>query len=246
MELRVTHNAVSATGIQQTRTLCEHFHWSRQLRQNVKSRLATGETDITCPKCGQVWAWQEVRSLHLLTKRDQLLYEKKLSQMMSRITDTYKKCPGCKSLLQRLDLTNLCMKCPFCSETKGEAFQFCWACLRKWKGGSWQGDSCANESCHIVALLQCCEEILNPALTVNGCPSIRACPQCKALVAHSGGCKYVTCRNCTNRFCFRCLESFNACYSAQPNWYHRARCDKPKAARQTFASESDASPLPIH
>ncbi|XP_059831049.1 cullin-9-like isoform X2 [Hypanus sabinus] len=188
--------AFASEGIQQTRTLCEHFHWSRQLRQYVKSRLAT--------------------------------------------------CPGCKSLLQRLDLTNLCMKCPFCSETKGETFQFCWACLRKWKGGSGQGDSCANESCHIVALLQSCEEILNPALTVNGCPSVRACPQCKALVAHSGGCKYVTCRNCANCFCFRCLDSFNACSGARPNWYSRAKCEKPKAARQTFASESDASPLPIH
>ncbi|XP_051900444.1 E3 ubiquitin-protein ligase RNF144A-like [Pristis pectinata] len=242
MELHVTCTVESAAGIQQTRTLCEHFQFSKQLKQYVKSLLDLGVTNITCPHCRQAWAWQEVRAVALLTNRDQSLYEKKLSWMTRDNTESFKKCPGCSSLLQRLDLENLCMECPLCSETRGETFQFCWACLSKWKGASPQAGSCTDESCHIVALLQGCALISNRALTVHGCPSIRACPSCRVLLAHSGGCKYVTCKNCSNHFCYRCLDSFDVCYTAQPNWYHQPRCAKPLAARQTFASGKDTCP----
>ncbi|XP_069771459.1 E3 ubiquitin-protein ligase RNF217-like [Narcine bancroftii] len=236
MEVARTSNNELAAGIPQTRTLCQHFQKSKQLRLYVKSFLDTGMTNITCPKCRQTWAWQEVRALSLFSSRDQVLYERKLAQMTRDNKESFKKCPGCRSLLQRLDTENLCMECPVCSLKDGKAFQFCWACLSQWEGPSPQGGSCADKSCHVVALLQSCTVITNRSLSVHGCPSIRACPICRVLMVHSGGCKYVTCTNCSTCFCFRCLDKYSDCYNAKPNWYFKPNCEKPLAARQTFAS----------
>ncbi|KAG6922327.1 hypothetical protein G0U57_002859 [Chelydra serpentina] len=43
--------------------------------------------------------------------------------------------------------------------------------------------------------------------TVHGCPALRACPGCRALVSHTQrGCPTVWCAQCPCSFCFRCLK----------------------------------------
>ncbi|KAM9111328.1 uncharacterized protein ACDP82_000146 [Pangshura tecta] len=43
--------------------------------------------------------------------------------------------------------------------------------------------------------------------TVHGCPVLRACPGCGALVRHTQeGCPTVWCAECPCSFCFRCLK----------------------------------------
>ncbi|XP_067828195.1 uncharacterized protein [Heptranchias perlo] len=206
------------------------------LMSPVDLKVQQGTHRISCLTCGQAWAWQEVRRLVLLTEKEQKYYEEKISQLTKDDTESYQKCPRCSLLVQRLDLENLCVECLACSEGRGTRYQFCWGCTREWKGPSPRDDCCENKSCRTVALLLSCPEINNPGLTVHQCPLVRACPICKSLVSHTGGCKYVKCGNCANRFCYRCLEKFTVCYHANPNCYHSPSCAKPMAARQTFSS----------
>ncbi|XP_032872645.1 probable E3 ubiquitin-protein ligase RNF217 isoform X2 [Amblyraja radiata] len=228
----------SSNGSPQTRTLCEYFQCSKQLRKYVKTLLDSGRTQIACPVCDQKWAWQEVRALALLTTSDQTRYETKLLRMSRVKTESYKKCPGCWRLLQRLEVEDLHVVCPQCTRTGGEAFRVCWSCGRQWRGPAPGGGAhCSDRSCPTVSLLQSCPPIDGPSLAVNGCPSIRACPRCRALVAHAGGCKYVRCGPCSFRFCYRCLEPSKLCQQAKSGSYFLAKCGKPFAARQSFPLE---------
>ncbi|XP_041034711.1 probable E3 ubiquitin-protein ligase RNF217 [Carcharodon carcharias] len=181
--------------------------------------------------------WQEVRSLALFSPAEQGLYEEQILRRVENDTDSFKKCPKCSLLVQRLDVEDFSTKCPACPENRGNPYWFCWSCMRRWRGRSLHGAGCKRKSCKMVALLLSCPLITDPLLSVNGCPVVRACPQCKALISHTGGCKYVNCRNCANRFCYRCLEKYTVCYNAKPSCYHEASCAKPMVPRQTFTSE---------
>ncbi|XP_067879703.1 E3 ubiquitin-protein ligase DDB_G0292642-like isoform X2 [Heterodontus francisci] len=236
MELNVALKFEDPASSTQIRGLCQHFRNSRQLTKYVKNVLDSGVHNFSCLKCGQQWAWQEVRSLALLSEGEWKQHEEQVAQLTKDDTESYKKCPGCSLLVQRLDAENLCVECPACCKRSGAPYRFCWSCMRKWTGQSPQGGSCKHKSCSTVALLLSCPVINNSALTVDGCPVVRACPDCKTLISHAGGCKFVHCKNCNNRFCYRCLENFSACYNAKPEWYHFALCAKPMAVRQTFSS----------
>ncbi|XP_038642919.1 E3 ubiquitin-protein ligase RNF19B-like [Scyliorhinus canicula] len=202
----------------------------------MKVLLDSGVHKLSCPKCGQSWAWQEVRSQLLFSDSERRCYEEKVSRLAKGDAEFHRKCPGCGLLVQRLDAEDYCGECPACCGNGGKTYQFCWSCTREWRGESPQGAGCKRETCSMVALLLSCPSINNPLVTVNGCPVVRACPDCRTLIAHAGGCKYVTCRNCSNCFCYRCLETYTACYGAKPQWYHVASCAKPMAPRQAFLS----------
>ncbi|XP_002734183.1 uncharacterized protein LOC100374165 [Saccoglossus kowalevskii] len=40
---------------------------------------------------------------------------------------------------------------------------------------------------------------------ISNCPTIRACPACKMVIEHNGGCNEMVCR-CGHKFCFICLQ----------------------------------------
>ncbi|XP_078056925.1 E3 ubiquitin-protein ligase RNF19B-like [Mustelus asterias] len=234
MDANSTAEFKGAAGSSQTRSVCSHFRCSRLLKAKMKNLLDSGHHRLSCPKCGQGWAWQEVRSLALFSDLEQRRYEEKISQLTENDTESHKKCPRCGLLVERLE--DDCVECPACPGNKGQPYRFCWGCERKWQGAAPQEGGCKRKSCNMVALLISCPSISSPHLSVNGCPVVRACPNCKALISHAGGCKYVSCGNCANRFCYRCLETFTVCYGAKPQWYHVAACARPMAPRQTLPS----------
>ncbi|XP_064408933.1 uncharacterized protein LOC106706315 isoform X2 [Latimeria chalumnae] len=117
------------------------------------------------------------------------------------------QCPRCGRLVERFELTNLCTPCLVCSERTARVYRFCWACLKDWSGPSPRNDSCASPLCASQAALLSCL-LVTAALDseVNGCPSLRACPNCEALVTHTlDGSVQVQCPNCGLYFCYRCL-----------------------------------------
>ncbi|XP_071374392.1 probable E3 ubiquitin-protein ligase RNF144A-A isoform X3 [Centroberyx affinis] len=120
------------------------------------------------------------------------------------------QCPGCNTYVERDDFTDLKFQCTICVADKKPAFQFCWQCLKPWKGRAPRSDRCDNDGCvnHDLEILKICKTTSLPEVQgVDTCPSIRACPTCGQRVEHDKtGCKNIICPRCQVEFCFVCLK----------------------------------------
>ncbi|XP_063058557.1 E3 ubiquitin-protein ligase RNF19B-like [Engraulis encrasicolus] len=116
-----------------------------------------------------------------------------------------------------------CLTCP------GKPFT-CGTCLSLWQGTPGDPMShCPNKKCAVVGTLLTCGLITTPGSLVNGCPQLRACPNCYSLIMHDGtGCNNVDCPNCGYSFCYICLRSSLECRS-----YH---CSIDTTRRQWFST----------
>lgn len=174
------------------------------------SLLDNGKFNFECPlpNCRREWPYFLVRHVAGLTEDEEKTYDEKI---IDNFNGSYgiKNCPGCKTSCRRQNDKNPAGVCPVCTKEKGENFEFCWFCLRPWKGQGYGGD-CGNPDCILKARLQ---ELANCPTTTIGhvntdCPSARACPGCKTIIYHTGGCKHMTCKMkpCGTQFCFICLK----------------------------------------
>lgn len=80
----------------------------------------------------------------------------------------------------------------------------------------WTGSKCKNDKCDVTDMLN---KILENCGTkdissrIIGCPTIRKCPGCPALIEHEDQCKHIRCPNFPLKkcqvydFCFCCLET---------------------------------------
>ncbi|XP_064142468.1 uncharacterized protein LOC111748323 isoform X2 [Loxodonta africana] len=144
------------------------------------------------------------------------------------------QCPSCKSLVERKELTTIRVLCTVCTSTLRATYEFCWQCLRAWKGAGTPSDHCANVGCkdpNLEVLASCTTKDL-PGSEICACPSIRACPTCGLLIEHKEKCKYVVCSRCQVEFCFACLELARACQATKAGAWFKC-CAKPLAPRQT-------------
>ncbi|TRZ04166.1 hypothetical protein DNTS_009553 [Danionella cerebrum] len=145
----------------------------------------------------------------------------------------YVECPGCQSFVERANLTNLCVLCTVCKAEKGRSFQFCWQCMRPWKGEAPRSDRCDNPGCTNpdIEKLAKCRDITLPSVANVKCPSMRACPTCGNLVEHNTtGCKNIICNRCRVEFCFICLKVTKECLKSAR---HFTICPGGVAPRQT-------------
>ncbi|XP_043923880.1 uncharacterized protein DDB_G0292642-like [Protopterus annectens] len=210
--------------------------WCRSLiDQNHYKFHCPAVKDGTNEKCGKEWPYQEVRKLAVLTDEEQQDFEERLAALAAAEYCEFKSCPSCHSYVERKDLTNLNVCCLICTAQLGRPFEFCWQCLKEWKGSAPRADRCENTECknRDLETLKNCIVIELPGTTVTNCPSIRACPICGQLIEHNQtGCKNVRCSRCQNEFCFACLEPTRACQATRPNSYFTT-CAKPVAPKQT-------------
>ncbi|XP_037706423.1 probable E3 ubiquitin-protein ligase RNF144A-A isoform X1 [Choloepus didactylus] len=206
----------------------------------VSCRPSQGHFKLHCPadvnggRCGAEWSYPEVRRCALLDDAEQGEFERKLALTAARLYCDFKECPRCKSLVERKDLSHLRVLCTICSASQGKTYEFCWQCLRAWKGSGTPSDHCANQGCtdpNLQVLATCVTKDL-PGSEIRGCPSTRACPTCGLLIEHKDKCKYVLCARCHVEFCFACLDAASTCKAAKGGaWYQW--CAKPLAPRQT-------------
>uniref|UniRef100_A0A8C5EW19 E3 ubiquitin-protein ligase RNF19B-like n=1 Tax=Gouania willdenowi TaxID=441366 RepID=A0A8C5EW19_GOUWI len=149
----------------------------------------------------------------LLTPEEKEHFEKTLAFNATKIT--YCSCPGCNTSVARRQLSNLSVNCSVCTKRTGRVFEFCWQCLKEWKGSRPRADRCDNAGCcnEALKLLQTCSVVkFENVKDISNCPSIRACPTCGALLEHSGKkCKNITCARCNVEFCFVCLQLTSIC-----------------------------------
>uniref|UniRef100_A0A3P9DAI1 RING-type domain-containing protein n=1 Tax=Maylandia zebra TaxID=106582 RepID=A0A3P9DAI1_9CICH len=195
----------------------------RLIQSDLKSLTFQGQykfkgpalKDGTLYKCDAVWSYQEVRRLAVLTTEEMEYLEENIAHLAATEYCEFKTCPGCKTYVEREDLTNLNVQCTICTADKKKVSQFCWQCLKPWKGSAPRSDRCDIDGCinHNLELLKNCKTTTLPQVQgVDACPSIRACPTCGQRVEHDKtGCKNIICPRCQKEFCFVCLKLTPEC-----------------------------------
>ncbi|KAB5579293.1 hypothetical protein PHYPO_G00193440 [Pangasianodon hypophthalmus] len=219
---------------------CGHAVTPESLTAYCRSLLDKGDYKFVCPAikqgtdtCGAEWPYMEVRRIALLTQEEQNHFEETMAVLAAAKYCEYNPCPGCNSYVERQDLTNLCVLCTICTSDTGERFEFCWQCLKTWKGPAPRSDKCDNSNCvnpTLEKLLNCKDTTL-PEVQDLICPSLRACPTCGNLVEHdTTGCKNIICNRCHIEFCFSCLKITEDCLETSS--YFKP-CSDGVAPRQT-------------
>lgn len=218
---------------------CGHAVTPETLTGWCRSLLDQGQYRFVCPalkdgmlhKCGEVWSYQEVRRLALLTKEERAYFEENIALLAATEYCELKICPGCKTYVEREDLTNLNVQCTICTAVKKKVYHFCWQCLKPWKGSA---PRCDNDGCvnHELEVLKNCKTTYLPEVEgVDACPSIRACPTCGQRVEHDKtGSKNVICPRCQKEFCFVCLKLTPECLKTSSYYI---LCSDGVAPRQT-------------
>uniref|UniRef100_A0A8C6U9J6 RING-type domain-containing protein n=1 Tax=Neogobius melanostomus TaxID=47308 RepID=A0A8C6U9J6_9GOBI len=220
---------------------CGHAVTPDSLSEFCRHQLDQGNFKFKCPalvqgttKCNKPWSYQEVRRLADLSVEEMQYFEENIARLAATEGREIQPCPKCKTNVERKDLTNLCVQCPICSADQERAYQFCWQCLRQWKGRGPRSDRCDNNGCSNknLELLQTCKTIDLPEVQgATNCPSVRACPKCGAIVEHSRKfCKNVHCPRCRLEFCFICLKAKKKCNRTSTPY---SLCQGGVAPRQT-------------
>ncbi|XP_039899519.1 uncharacterized protein LOC120740993 [Simochromis diagramma] len=204
-------------------------NWCRRLLDQGESRFVCGGSG-----CSAEWSFSEVCKMALLTPEQTEHFQKTLAVNTNRQTLITKACPGCRSTLMRENGSDLNVLCKVCTAVKGRPFEFCWQCLREWKGARPRKDRCGNYGCcnQSLKVLQTCPDITFDSVKgVHGCPSVRACFTCGFLVEHNKKyCKSLVCPRCKVKFCFVCLKIFTECMKTSGPY---AACSSGVAPRQT-------------
>ncbi|KAF3697858.1 hypothetical protein EXN66_Car013539 [Channa argus] len=202
-------------------------NWCRRLLDEGESRFVCGQSG-----CNVEWPYAEVCKMALLTHQEKEYFEKTMSSNATR--GFTKSCPGCKSSVVRLNESDLNVCCTVCTANRGRVYEFCWQCLREWKGPAPRSDHCGNFGCcneSLKTLKTCPDAIFGSVEWVTGCPSIRACPTCGILLNHDNTeCKHVVCPRCKMEFCFVCLKLSENCLKTSDEYI---RCFGGVAPRQT-------------
>uniref|UniRef100_A0A8C6P138 Probable E3 ubiquitin-protein ligase ARI7 n=1 Tax=Nothobranchius furzeri TaxID=105023 RepID=A0A8C6P138_NOTFU len=221
---------------------CGHAVTPQSLTGWCRSLLDQGQYKFKCPaleagtlqRCNAEWSYQEVRRLAVLTVEEMQHFEENMARLAAAEFCDFTTCPGCKSYVEREDLTNLCVQCLVCEADKKDTFQFCWQCSRPWKGAVPRSDRCDNDGCinQDLELLRTCKTTtLRDVQGVDPVPSIRACPTCGHKVEHDKtGCKNVICPRCQVEFCFVCLKITPVCLETSSYFIP---CSDGVAPRQT-------------
>ncbi|XP_039465609.1 probable E3 ubiquitin-protein ligase RNF144A-A isoform X2 [Oreochromis aureus] len=204
-------------------------NWCRRLLEQGESRFVCGGFG-----CSAEWTLAEVVKMALLTPEETEYFRKTLEFNAARQMLIIRFCPSCGSAVTRENESDLNVLCKKCTAVKGQPFEFCWQCLREWKGARPRKDRCGNRGCcnqSLKTLKECPDIIFDSVKGVNGCPSVRACPTCGLLVEHSKRhCKSLVCPRCKVKFCFVCLKIFTECTRTSGI---SAPCSSGVAPRQT-------------
>ncbi|XP_072896970.1 uncharacterized protein [Hemitrygon akajei] len=219
---------------------CGHAVDPIALTEWCRIRISEGHFKFHCPAvidgteegCGKEWSYVEVCRHALLSVEERQDFEEKLATLAASSYCEYKQCPRCGSNVERKDETNISVTCSVCTAIDGIPFEFCWQCMKKWKGPAPRSDKCDNEGCINIQLetLKNCDTKTLPYSNIQDCPIIRVCPTCGLLIEHQDMCKYVVCMRCHLEFCFACLNTKAIC--SKSSKYSRY-CAIPVAPRQT-------------
>ena len=147
-----------------------------------------------------------MRHVACLSAEEQKSFEKRLHENYAKKVMNMQRCPGCTTFCFRGEdvKQTLIVRCPLCTKKNGHGYDFCWCCRTVTDGST---TKCPNSVCDgkdpRLHILKMCQK--KKIGSVEGCPSIRACPKCGVTIEHRAACKQMDCTSCDESFCFICL-----------------------------------------
>ncbi|XP_069102248.1 potential E3 ubiquitin-protein ligase ariadne-2-like [Argopecten irradians] len=197
---------------------CGHAITPDNLYRHCWTKLTDRATSFHCfadqsgrgEVCGAVWTFQDVIDKACVSVDEQILFESRINRNCLYCSDDIRQCPNCHVNCERQSTSNPRVVCTFCRRAcqsqgqsqghdKGQGqYEFCWFCMKPWE----DMHSCTTDT--VLRVLKSCKK--KKIYGVSGCPSLRACPKCHALIEHSIHCKLMTCFWCKCEFCFICLN----------------------------------------
>ena len=182
---------------------CGHIVSKKGLFDYLLYFLAETKTfSLYCPEtdCLMPWDYQICQRICMLSKSEKNKLEEKFSMNFIDLNIRIKECPNCRFYLQKNEIFQKKTKCTNCR------YSFCWCCFKEWTNTE-IGYNCDLNCGADLALLNIFLKNKKQIGRVAGVPQMRCCPKCMELIEHSEACKHVTCKRCSNNFCFVCLKS---------------------------------------
>ncbi|XP_060075135.1 potential E3 ubiquitin-protein ligase ariadne-2-like [Ylistrum balloti] len=170
------------------------YCWNQLTEQRTSFKCFV---DVDGKRCDWEWFFAEVAENACLSTDERVLFESRINRNWFNLSAGVRECPFCRCVCERQRPDDPCVLCIYCRDAGKPHFEFCWYCLYPWK----DNHSCTKDSARQILSTCPRKEIVK----VPGCPSIRACPNCKILIEHKEQCKHMDCRNCKASFCFICL-----------------------------------------
>ncbi|KAL5010831.1 hypothetical protein ScPMuIL_013136 [Solemya velum] len=198
---------------------CGHAITPENLYAFCWSELNSGKVEFKCPAiiddytktCNKKWDFRHVVRGACLSDDEMNLFSGFLSNNWLKLAKSIQLCPKCGEAIERSSCMGNLMECVYCSQSRVNS-EFCFICTRPWRNRR-RGDRCGNDGCSsgvnpMRSILQNCGR--KTIVGVQGCPCVRACPECRAVVEYTSDneeiCKHMECPICHAMFCFICLE----------------------------------------
>ena len=203
---------------------CSHAIHPTSLVQMCEELIGSKSWELRCPEkdCNILWSMAYIQKCGLSAEFFTSVSKNAFANFCKHNSAVdFRQCPGCRSFCERINKSDKIVRCGICSKRSGKAYDFCWRCSNPYLSGH----KCFAERVQILASA--------PLTTMEYssvvCPSMRACPNCSALIEHAGKCKHMACPQCKQKFCFVCLGLFK-----DEKWHcgtYKEKC--PVAPRQT-------------
>ena len=192
---------------------CGHPISTEGLMGYCRNMLGRKEFEFKCPHesgCEEVWTLETLKQLGTLNNTEINELETDIGRNYLLQCVQIRECPNCNSQCERQDSSSMSVTCVLCTQQGKSNAMFCWQCLNAWKNNP-SAKSCGNEHCSTVIseklkLLKESKKKKDEYITGLELYELRACPKCSILIEHKEGCKEMTCENCKQTFCFRCLK----------------------------------------
>jgi hypothetical protein len=192
---------------------CGHVISRESMTDFLRSLIQQRKFMIECPginaqnkPCKRGWNFGLCSKIGVLSKDERKEFEMGFAKLFILEKFKGKSCPTCNAIVCKPeDLNTNRVACVICSK-KGIGSDFCWICMKSWKGG--KGEMCGNEECgskeqFLQILAKCKTKTIGK---IKDVPEFRACPKCSTIINHITACKHMQCKSCKAEFCFVCLS----------------------------------------
>lgn len=187
---------------------CGHYLCPDDLLDSVWMQIKSLKHQITCATCVAIFNIDDIIKFGIPSEEEKQFLMTALSVNFC-LSQDIQQCLTCKSYCQRQRTDSPQVTCLVCTQNTGKNHLFCWHCLRSWKNAPNNTQVCGNVGCNKdkINQLQTAQlmEFKDTQQRKVKVPKLRACPECKTLLQHDGGCNEMTCKCCKYVFCFICL-----------------------------------------